>query len=164
MSQHADTDKLYLTWCTHSSSLTGHRTCLGASLLLYSFGSVDCGSIAILEIRKVVAVAGLLWYHALNDLSHFLTSLGLLIAPSLMSLQLDIDVAFTGAVFTLLLYDYTLTFGREVELFWKSPRRSWGFSLFVANRYITILCYVMQVMHSFWSPEIHSNFSVDPSV
>ncbi|KAL4063400.1 hypothetical protein V8B97DRAFT_1535141, partial [Scleroderma yunnanense] len=113
-------------------------------VLLHSVDLKAILSIAILEIRKVVAVACLLWYHALNDLSHFLTSLGLLIAPSLMSLQLDIDVAFTGAVFSsptaLLLYDYTLTFGREVELFWKSPRRSWGFSLFVANRYITILC------------------------
>ncbi|KAL4073431.1 hypothetical protein J3A83DRAFT_2534153 [Scleroderma citrinum] len=91
---------------------------------------------------------------------HIILSLGPFIVPSLMSLQLDINVAFAGVDFTLLVYDYTLTLRREVELFWEKPRYSWGFSLFVANRYITILDHALQVTYSFWSPEIYSNFSV----
>ena len=39
----------------------------------------------------------------------------------------------------ILLYDFVLTLDGEVELFWKRPRRSWPFVLFLANRYIVVL-------------------------
>ncbi|KAI6011343.1 hypothetical protein EDC04DRAFT_2609930 [Pisolithus marmoratus] len=51
----------------------------------------------------------------------------------------DIKVSLSVVQFSLLYYDYALTFSREVELFWKRPRQSWPFVLFIAHRYLTIL-------------------------
>ncbi|KIM57193.1 hypothetical protein SCLCIDRAFT_1219631 [Scleroderma citrinum Foug A] len=73
-----------------------------------------------------------------------------------MPSQLDIGRLSTVAVFTLLLYDYTLTTGREIELFWKRSRTSWTFSLFIANRYITLFGHVLPLVYSFWP---YSDFS-----
>lgn len=39
----------------------------------------------------------------------------------------------------LFIYDYTLTFSKEVDLFWRQPRRTWVFLFFMANRYIGLL-------------------------
>ncbi|KIM64894.1 hypothetical protein SCLCIDRAFT_96374, partial [Scleroderma citrinum Foug A] len=64
----------------------------------------------------------------------------------------------------LLLYDYTLTFAREIELFWRRPKRSWIFALFVANRYISILGRVPTGAYSFWLPTTPSDYSVGPLV
>ena len=44
------------------------------------------------------------------------------------------------------MYDYMLTITREIELFWKRPKRSWWFILFVANRYISVLGHVSTVL------------------
>ncbi|KIM56079.1 hypothetical protein SCLCIDRAFT_1220572 [Scleroderma citrinum Foug A] len=72
--------------------------------------------------------------------------------------QLNIDETFNVIVFTVILHDYTLTIVREIELFWKRPKKSWAFALFVANRYITILSRVPFLLHSFWTPgtQFHS--------
>ncbi|KIM55748.1 hypothetical protein SCLCIDRAFT_1220918 [Scleroderma citrinum Foug A] len=56
-----------------------------------------------------------------------------------MPSQLDVYASFIIAALTLILYDYALTIAREIELFWKRPKNSWGFILFIANRYIIIL-------------------------
>ncbi|KAG6330711.1 hypothetical protein ID866_8380 [Astraeus odoratus] len=47
-------------------------------------------------------------------------------------------------------YDYTLTFAREVELFWKRHKLSWPFILFVANRYIIVFGHIPAFSYSFW--------------
>ena len=52
----------------------------------------------------------------------------------------------------ILLYDYALTFGREVELFWKRPRLSWPFLFFMANRYITVIDSFFGVAYAFAPP------------
>ncbi|KAI6032232.1 hypothetical protein PISMIDRAFT_209133 [Pisolithus microcarpus 441] len=36
----------------------------------------------------------------------------------------------------LFIYDYTLTFAKEIDLFWLQPRQTWAFAFFIANRYI----------------------------
>ncbi|KAI6120830.1 hypothetical protein EDD16DRAFT_1475576, partial [Pisolithus croceorrhizus] len=36
----------------------------------------------------------------------------------------------------LFIYDYALTFSKEIDLFWFQPRRTWAFAFFIANRYI----------------------------
>ena len=93
----------------------------------------------------------------------------------------DIDRLFTAVVFSelpdilvpillplsgthwlaaLVLYDYTLTIGQEIELFWKRSWRSWTFFLFIANRYITVFGRVPLLVYSFWSSEIDSDLSV----
>ena len=91
----------------------------------------------------------------------------------------DIDVSFTAMAFSeasprflfcimtnrtlhkaLLIYDYMLTIAREIELFWQRPKRSWGFTLFVANRYISVLGHAPTGVHSFWSPSIKLGYSV----
>ncbi|KAL4068467.1 hypothetical protein V8B97DRAFT_1888049 [Scleroderma yunnanense] len=98
-------------------------------------------------------------HSSISDESSAVSASPILRISSLPTDYRDINVAFAGVDFTLLVYDYTLTLRREVELFWEKPRYSWGFSLFVANRYITILDHALQVTYSFWSPEIYSNFS-----
>ncbi|KAI6097995.1 hypothetical protein EV401DRAFT_1029485 [Pisolithus croceorrhizus] len=75
-------------------------------------------------------------------------------------MSLDIVVSLSVAQFSLLYYDYTLTLSREVELFWKRPRRSWPFAIFVANRYLTVLGHVPSSLYWFWSPAVHSNYRV----
>ncbi|KAI6158557.1 hypothetical protein EDD17DRAFT_1002047 [Pisolithus thermaeus] len=72
----------------------------------------------------------------------------------------DIVVSLSVAQFSLLYYDYTLTLSREVELFWKRPRRSWPFAIFIANRYLTVLGHVPSSFYWFWSPGVHSNYRV----
>ncbi|KIM64883.1 hypothetical protein SCLCIDRAFT_599763 [Scleroderma citrinum Foug A] len=72
----------------------------------------------------------------------------------------DINVSFTIVYFTLVLYDYTLTISREIELFWKRPERSWMFALFIANRYITILGHAPFLVYLFWSPKTQSDYRV----
>ncbi|KIM64879.1 hypothetical protein SCLCIDRAFT_599995 [Scleroderma citrinum Foug A] len=73
--------------------------------------------------------------------------------------QLDINVSFTIVYFTVVLYDYTLTISREIELFWKRPGRSWSFTtLFIASRYIAILGHTPFLVYSFWSPESQSDY------
>ena len=59
----------------------------------------------------------------------------------------------------LLVHEYMLTIEQEVELFWKRPRLSWAFALFVANRYAAIVCHSLLAVISFW-PFMHSDFSV----
>lgn len=49
-----------------------------------------------------------------------------------------------------LFYDYALTFGEEVERFWKQPRNSWLFVLFAFNRYCTLVSYVLVFAFTFW--------------
>lgn len=39
----------------------------------------------------------------------------------------------------LFIYDFALTFAKEVDLFWLQPRRTWVFVFFIANRYIGLL-------------------------
>ncbi|KAI6120818.1 hypothetical protein EV401DRAFT_1385898 [Pisolithus croceorrhizus] len=34
----------------------------------------------------------------------------------------------------LFVYDYALTFAKEIDLFWLQPRRTWVFAFFIANR------------------------------
>ncbi|KIM57189.1 hypothetical protein SCLCIDRAFT_1219628 [Scleroderma citrinum Foug A] len=65
----------------------------------------------------------------------------------------DVGRSFIAAVFTFLLYDYTLTIGREIDLFWKRSWRSWTFFLFIANRYITLFGHVPSLVYLFWSPQ-----------
>ncbi|KAL4068471.1 hypothetical protein V8B97DRAFT_1918591 [Scleroderma yunnanense] len=73
--------------------------------------------------------------------------------------QLDIYTCITAVAYTLLSYDYTLTIAREIELFWRKPKRSWTFALFIANRYITILGHVPQLIYSILSPATRADYS-----
>ncbi|TBU62403.1 hypothetical protein BD310DRAFT_974219 [Dichomitus squalens] len=52
---------------------------------------------------------------------------------------------WTFASSALLAYDYTLTFGNEVALFWTSGHKSGATVLFVLNRYITLAAQCMNL-------------------
>ncbi|KAI6142719.1 hypothetical protein BKA82DRAFT_535491 [Pisolithus tinctorius] len=39
----------------------------------------------------------------------------------------------------LFIYDYALTFSKEIDLFWRQGRQTWAFAFFIANRYIGVL-------------------------
>ncbi|KAI6142727.1 hypothetical protein BKA82DRAFT_1000198 [Pisolithus tinctorius] len=62
---------------------------------------------------------------------------------------INVAACFNVAAYVLFLYDYTLTFGREVDLFWCQPRRTWAFALFIANRYIGLLGRVPAFLENF---------------
>ncbi|KIK90595.1 hypothetical protein PAXRUDRAFT_672657 [Paxillus rubicundulus Ve08.2h10] len=66
--------------------------------------------------------------------------------------QLKINIVAITVSFAILIYDYLLTFEREVHLFWKRPwpRLSWAFALFIANRYITLMVHVANVVETLW--------------
>ncbi|KAI6159983.1 hypothetical protein EDD17DRAFT_873217 [Pisolithus thermaeus] len=48
--------------------------------------------------------------------------------------NVDAGLGLTSCV--LFIYDYALTFSKEIDLFWFQPRRTWAFAFFIANRYI----------------------------
>ncbi|KAG6330697.1 hypothetical protein ID866_8392 [Astraeus odoratus] len=66
-----------------------------------------------------------------------------------MLYQLDLPSITDFVANCILYYDFVLTFGREVEFFWKLPR-SWTFWLFITNRYVTILSRILPVFGIFW--------------
>ncbi|KAI5997284.1 hypothetical protein F5J12DRAFT_852072 [Pisolithus orientalis] len=68
-----------------------------------------------------------------------------------IQMSLDIATSLYAVQFSFLYYDYALTFSREIDLFWKRPRRSWPFVLFIANRYLTVLGRVPMSIYLFWS-------------
>lgn len=74
-------------------------------------------------------------------------------------MALDIGTSLHVVQFSILYYDYALTFSREIQLFWKQPRRSWPFVLFIANRYIAVLGHVPSALYYFWSPSVGSSYS-----
>ncbi|KAL4068454.1 hypothetical protein V8B97DRAFT_1918578 [Scleroderma yunnanense] len=47
------------------------------------------------------------------------------------------------------MYDYLLTFGKEIDRFWKKPRPNWAFSFFIINRYLTLLGRIPAFMVNF---------------
>ncbi|KAI5993427.1 hypothetical protein EDD15DRAFT_892657 [Pisolithus albus] len=51
----------------------------------------------------------------------------------------------------LFIYDYALTFAKEVDLFWLQPRQTWAFAFFIANRYIGLFGRI-PVLLAFLSP------------
>ena len=48
----------------------------------------------------------------------------------------------------LILYDYVITSGDEVKLFWKKKKTATTF-LFLANRYLTVLSYCFTLFSEF---------------
>ncbi|KAL4073419.1 hypothetical protein J3A83DRAFT_4090363, partial [Scleroderma citrinum] len=49
----------------------------------------------------------------------------------------------------IFVYDYMLTFGKEIDRFWKKPRLSWAFAFFIINRYLTLLGRIPAFMANF---------------
>jgi len=74
-----------------------------------------------------------------------MSSSSVCVAFSLRSTPTPALILLSAIVF----YDYMLTFGGEIELFWKRQRRSWPFVLFVAVRYITIMGHFPAFAYSF---------------
>lgn len=74
-------------------------------------------------------------------------------------MSLDTIVTVGVIQFSLLFYDYVLTLGREIEFFWKRPRLSWPFVLFIANRYLIILSHVPTSVYMFWYPGMDTSYS-----
>ena len=50
----------------------------------------------------------------------------------------------------ILFYDYALTLGEEIDLFWKQSRRLWPFVLFTVNQYVTLLNHILVLAYTFW--------------
>ncbi|KAG6331010.1 hypothetical protein ID866_8078 [Astraeus odoratus] len=67
-----------------------------------------------------------------------------------MPSQLDLPSVTDFVAFSILYYDFLLTFGKEVEFFWTKPRKSWAFALFMTNRYVTILSHIHPYLEIFW--------------
>ncbi|KAI6142721.1 hypothetical protein BKA82DRAFT_4190067, partial [Pisolithus tinctorius] len=59
----------------------------------------------------------------------------------------------------LFIYDYALTFSKEIDLFWRKDRRAWYFVLFITNRYVGLLGRILELFRVF-SP----NNGLDDSV
>ncbi|KAI6101659.1 hypothetical protein EV401DRAFT_790256 [Pisolithus croceorrhizus] len=51
---------------------------------------------------------------------------------------INVDAGFGLMSCVLFIYDYALTFSKEIDLFWFQPRRTWAFAFFIANRYISL--------------------------
>ncbi|KAG6331127.1 hypothetical protein ID866_7964, partial [Astraeus odoratus] len=51
----------------------------------------------------------------------------------------NFGLQFGNSHAAIIVYDYLLTFGREVDLYWGRPWYSWAFFLFVATRYLNVV-------------------------
>ncbi|KIO05189.1 hypothetical protein M404DRAFT_535244 [Pisolithus tinctorius Marx 270] len=49
----------------------------------------------------------------------------------------------------LFIYDYALTFSKEIDLFWRKDRRAWSFVLFITNRYVGLLGRILELFRVF---------------
>ncbi|KAI5994909.1 hypothetical protein F5J12DRAFT_785707 [Pisolithus orientalis] len=49
----------------------------------------------------------------------------------------------------LFIYDYALTFSKEIDLFWRKDRQAWSFVLFITNRYIGLLGRILELFRVF---------------
>ncbi|KAI6041959.1 hypothetical protein EDC04DRAFT_2664041 [Pisolithus marmoratus] len=49
------------------------------------------------------------------------------------------------------MYDYALTFEKEIDLFWLQPHQTWPFAFFIANRYIGLLSRILVIFAKFFS-------------
>ncbi|KAH7912631.1 hypothetical protein BJ138DRAFT_1100129 [Hygrophoropsis aurantiaca] len=61
--------------------------------------------------------------------------------------------------YSILIYDYLLTFSVEVERFWRRPTLSWAYVLFFANRYINLVGHIPVAAKTFWAsnPTLHED-------
>ncbi|KAJ7202244.1 hypothetical protein C8J57DRAFT_1410404 [Mycena rebaudengoi] len=65
--------------------------------------------------------------------------------------ELNSSYSLAAAAFTLLFYDYFLTFEWEVSRYWARPNLSWATIFFFLNRYGTLLGNIPVVMQYFWT-------------
>jgi len=74
-------------------------------------------------------------------------------APLTVSDVQSLNVNFYLAIvaFTILLYDYMLTFTAEVERFWSGAKRpTWAIAFFFATRYVTLFGHIPVMFEYFW--------------
>ncbi|KAJ7881569.1 hypothetical protein B0H14DRAFT_2704969 [Mycena olivaceomarginata] len=65
--------------------------------------------------------------------------------------ELNSSYYLAAASFTLLFYDYFLTFEWEVSRYWARPNLSWATIFFFLNRYGTLLGNIPVVIQNFWT-------------
>ncbi|KAJ7885545.1 hypothetical protein B0H14DRAFT_2699239 [Mycena olivaceomarginata] len=65
--------------------------------------------------------------------------------------ELNSSYYLAAASFTLLFYDYFLTFEWEVSRYWARPNLSWATIFFFFNRYGTLLGNIPVVIQNFWT-------------
>lgn len=56
--------------------------------------------------------------------------------------------AFADGYVAFLLYDYAITFGQEVEFFWKRKANSGTILYFATGRYIALIWYTLNILGS----------------
>jgi len=66
--------------------------------------------------------------------------------------QVFITNCVATAAFTILYYDYALTFHLEVNRFWKMRRLTWASSLFYLNRYLSLVGHIPVIVQYFLPP------------
>ncbi|KAF8224749.1 hypothetical protein L208DRAFT_471341 [Tricholoma matsutake] len=82
--------------------------------------------------------------------------------PIPLALEILSLKTYYTAIFTLLLYDYCLTFSAEIDLAWK-PRKTFASILFFLNRYSSLAFFTV-VMISYalpsWTQNVYVNISM----
>ncbi|KAJ7866647.1 hypothetical protein B0H13DRAFT_2066363 [Mycena leptocephala] len=67
-----------------------------------------------------------------------------------MQSQLNVNAYFTLVSFTIVSYDFLLTFDDEVRAYW-GTRLTWATLLFYINRYVSLLGNSIPVVENFWT-------------
>jgi len=73
-----------------------------------------------------------------------------ILSPAEIQIQLNFNYYCAMIAFTILFYDYLLTFQWEVQRYWGS-RLSWSSFYFVFNRYFVMFGHIPVVMEYFWT-------------
>jgi len=81
-----------------------------------------------------------------------------LTASDLQELWIDHYIKLSS--FTILIYEFCLTFTHEVELFWWTNKATWATFFFFLNRYFVLLSYVPIMVMEFWYSRADSKQSI----
>ncbi|CAA7265559.1 unnamed protein product [Cyclocybe aegerita] len=74
--------------------------------------------------------------------------------------SLYVNNYLAAAAFTILYYDYFLTFNSEYNRFWRTKGLTWASSLFYLNRYLSLFGHVPVIVQYFWSSTDPDRLSV----
>ena len=159
----------------HTDASINRQTNVGSLATLFRLGTPVSDISTYPNITVVVSpislnfhLTGFCWYicHVFPNAS-CLWVLHVVAAASLFVLTRDITTCVNVAKFSkflmktilafvdiisnaaMLYYDYILTFKREIEFFWKRPKRSLPFILFIATRYIMVIGSIPVILYNF---------------
>lgn len=104
----------------------------------------------------------LTWCNQISKLDDICSVFGYLFSIYVWFLSRRLTWRILEPIIALLVYDYFLTLGFEIERFWigRFGRFHYGSLLFFANRYLSLLGYIPVALEFFMDPRVSCQYSM----